>query len=61
VDSRRLRLCFLVISGFLAGGIIGALVFHRFGYSALLFPAALTATTSLVYGAYLFHRRHDGR
>jgi hypothetical protein len=53
VDSRRLRLCLLVISGFLVGGILGAVAFHRFNYSALLIPAALAAFTSLVYGIYL--------
>lgn len=54
VDSRRLRLCFLVISGFLVGGIVGAVAFQRLSYSALFIPAALTTITSLVYGTYLF-------
>lgn len=54
VDSRRVRLCFLVISGFLGGGIAGAVAFRHLGYSALLIPAALTAATSLVYGLYNF-------
>jgi uncharacterized membrane protein YoaK (UPF0700 family) len=59
VDSRRLRLCFLVISGFLVGGIAGAAAFDRLGYAALFIPAGLTAITSLVYGAYLLrNRRH---
>jgi uncharacterized membrane protein YoaK (UPF0700 family) len=59
VDARRLRLCFLVISGFLCGGIVGAAVFQRLGYSALFIPAALTAITSFAYGAYLLrNRRH---
>jgi uncharacterized membrane protein YoaK (UPF0700 family) len=58
VDSRRLRLCFLVISGFLGGGIVGAVAFHRLSYSALFLPAALTAITSLAYAAYLLRHRH---
>jgi uncharacterized membrane protein YoaK (UPF0700 family) len=59
VDSRRMRLCFLVISGFLVGGIVGGVAFARFHYAALFIPATLTAITSLAYGAYLFrHRRH---
>ena len=53
VDVRRLRLCLIVISGFLCGGIAGALAFRSFGYSALLFPASLTAVVSIAYG---FHR-----
>ena len=52
VDSRRLRLCLIVISGFLCGGIAGAFAFRAFGYSALLFPASLTAAVSIVYGLY---------
>lgn len=53
VDSRRLRLCILVISGFLVGGILGAIAFHHFNYSALFIPAALAAITSTAYGIYL--------
>jgi uncharacterized membrane protein YoaK (UPF0700 family) len=57
VDSRRLRLCFLVITGFFCGGIIGAFAFRRFGHAALFLPAGLTATTSLCYVLYrLLHR-----
>jgi uncharacterized membrane protein YoaK (UPF0700 family) len=58
VDSRRLRLCFLIISGFLAGGIAGAAAFRHLGYSTLFIPAALTAITAIAYGAYLFRKRH---
>ena len=57
VDSRRLRLCFLVISGFLVGGVVGAVAFYRLSYSALFIPAALTAITSLAYGIYLLRNR----
>lgn len=52
VDARRLRLCLIVISGFLCGGIAGAFAFRSFGYSALLFPASLTAVVSIAYGLY---------
>jgi uncharacterized membrane protein YoaK (UPF0700 family) len=52
VDTRRLRLCVLVISGFLLGGIAGAAAFHRLSYSALFIPAGLTATTAVTYGLY---------
>jgi uncharacterized membrane protein YoaK (UPF0700 family) len=52
VDIRRLQLCFLVISGFLCGGVSGTLAFNRFGYSALFVPAVLTAVVALAYGLY---------
>ena len=58
VDGRRLRLCFLIISGFLVGGVAGAAAFHQVSYSALFIPAALTAFTSFAYGTYrLLNRR----
>lgn len=52
VDTRRLWLCFIVISGFLCGGFAGTLAFQTFAYSALLFPASLTAVTAIAYGLY---------
>ena len=57
VDMRRLRLCFLIITGFLCGGIAGAVAFHRLIYSALFIPAALTAISSLAYGIYHLRNR----
>lgn len=56
VDTRRLRLCVLVISGFFCGGVLGALAFGRFGYLSLSFPATLTAAVALAYGGYRLHR-----
>ncbi len=47
VDRRRGRLCFLVISGFLCGGIAGTLLFRATGYAALFVPGALTAMAAL--------------
>ena len=52
VDRRRLRLCFLIISGFLCGGIGGAVAFRRLSYAALHIPAALAAMTALAYALY---------
>lgn len=40
VDRRRLRLCWVVITGFAGGGVAGAVSFQRLGYSALLLPSA---------------------
>jgi uncharacterized membrane protein YoaK (UPF0700 family) len=53
VDVKRLRMCVLVISGFLCGGIAGALAFRFIGFSTLFIPAGLTATASLSYAFYL--------
>lgn len=53
VDSRRLRLCFLVITGFLCGGIAGAVAFRQLHNAALFIPAALTAITAFTYRATL--------
>jgi uncharacterized membrane protein YoaK (UPF0700 family) len=58
VDSRRLRLCYLITSGFLCGGIVGAVTFRSFGYAALFIPGGLTAMTSLVYGLYGLRKAH---
>jgi len=52
VERRRLRLCCLIISGFLCGGVAGALGFQHIGYDTLLLPAALTGGASLAYGLY---------
>ncbi len=52
VNVKRITLCFVVISGFLCGGIFGTLAFQSFNYSALLFPAFLTFFVSIVYGLY---------
>ena len=52
VDMRRLRLCFLIITGFLCGGIAGAAAFHHLRYSALFIPAALAAIASFAYGIH---------
>ena len=57
VDKPRLRLCFLVISGFLVGGVAGALVFPHMGTATLLIPAGLTAGASL---AYVIYRMRSG-
>jgi len=56
VDAKRLRLCIVVISGFLCGGIAGTLAFNVLSYSALLIPATLTALASIAYGIYHYRR-----
>ena len=57
VDPRRLRLCFLIISGFLCGGIAGAVAFRFLSYSALLIPSGLTAAAAVSYGLFTLRQR----
>ena len=47
VDARRVRLCAVVISGFLLGGVLAGGLFHWLGYGTLLLPAALTGCLAL--------------
>jgi uncharacterized membrane protein YoaK (UPF0700 family) len=56
VDSKRLRMCVLVITGFFCGGLAGAVSFHFIGTNALLIPAVFTGGAS---GGYTLYRiRH---
>jgi uncharacterized membrane protein YoaK (UPF0700 family) len=48
----RLTLSGLIISGFLAGGILGALLFRHLHYDALFGPAVLTGLTGIGYVIY---------
>lgn len=57
VDVRRVRLCFLIISGFLVGGIAGTIAFKRYCYESLLIPAGIIALTATVYGVCLMWTR----
>lgn len=52
LPMRRLTLSGLIISGFLAGGMLGALLFRHLHYDALLAPAALTGAVGVGHVAY---------
>lgn len=60
VDTRRLKLCVLVIGGFLAGGVAGALAYRAVGYRALAVPATLTGLAALAYVLYRARRMASG-
>ncbi|WJI16643.1 YoaK family protein [Pseudoxanthomonas winnipegensis] len=49
---RRLSLCVTVITGFLAGGLAGALGFHRWSYTVLIAPAVICLGLACVYALY---------
>jgi uncharacterized membrane protein YoaK (UPF0700 family) len=57
INMKRLQLCLLVISAFLGGGVAGTIAFKAFDYSALLFPATLTAVVAIAYGLYRVAKR----
>lgn len=59
VETRRVSLCLLVIGGFSAGGVLGALGFTRLGYTALYLPAGLVLAAALGY-AVLHYRGRSG-
>lgn len=52
VDMLRLRVCVLVVTTFIAGSTVGALLFVRLQEYALLIPAVLTGTCGLCYALY---------
>lgn len=56
VDTRRLRLCVLVISGFLVGGVAGAATFQWTSYDAMLVPAGITGLTAVSYWVYRLYK-----
>ena len=59
VNTPQLRLCLLIISGFVLGGVAGTVAFRSLSYSALYVPGALTAATAIAYVAH--ETRHRGR
>lgn len=52
IDTRRARLCLMLIGGFLLGSLLGALGYARFSYATLYFPAAATGAVGLAYAVY---------
>ncbi|MFC4728620.1 YoaK family protein [Coralloluteibacterium thermophilus] len=57
VDGRRIALCLLVATGFLCGGVLGALLFPHLGYRTLWLPALLTGSAGVAYVVYDLRRR----
>ena len=60
VARRRLMICIVVVTAFLAGGVAGALLFAAAGYRALYVPAAITGLAGLGYAAYRQRRLARG-
>ena len=56
VDHQRVRLCFLIITGFFTGGVVSALLFPSLVYGTLYVPGGMTAAASLAYAFYFLRR-----
>ena len=61
VAKRRLWLCLVIVASFLAGGVVGALLFGQVQYRALYLPALLTGGTGLTYAVYRHRQIAAGR
>jgi uncharacterized membrane protein YoaK (UPF0700 family) len=59
VNTLRMKLSFLVISGFFTGGVAGAISFNRIGYFTLLGPVALTGFASIGFAVQHTRQRSD--
>ncbi len=51
-DRRKLQLFLLIITGFIAGGTVGALLFARWQFDALYVPATTCLLLALAYHFY---------
>lgn len=49
VDHRKTRLLLGILTGFFLGGVLGAAVYARVQYLAMLVPAAITGLAAVVY------------
>jgi len=57
-DKRRVVLYLTLITGFVAGGIVGAIGFKDFGFHSMMFPASSCALLALAYLTY-WHRQQS--
>lgn len=55
-DKRKIILYLTLIVGFIAGGVVGSLLFSRFQFSALLAPGIMAATIAVCYWIY-WHKK----
>lgn len=57
VDWIRVRLYAMLITAFVCGGVVGALLFDQLGYNTLYVPAGLTGAIGLGYMAFVHQWR----
>ncbi len=60
-DKRKAVLFLLLISGFIAGGAVGAWLFQRFKFNALLFPGIACLILAFIYYLYRMHQTRTAR
>lgn len=52
-DSRKIMLYCILIAGFIVGGVMGAILFAHYRFSALWVSCLLTAAVAVSYGVFL--------
>jgi uncharacterized membrane protein YoaK (UPF0700 family) len=57
VDSRRVAVCALVMSSFVLGAVVGAVMYERWEGNALLGSAALAAVVAVLSAGLCLRRR----
>ena len=60
VDRRRVLLYLILISGFVCGGVAGAVLYQQWQALALLLPAAMALSLAACYWVFL-HGRHQSQ
>lgn len=60
LDARRARLYLILITGFVAGGSIGAYGFEQLSFTALAIPAGAAMLLAAVNSAFICMRKPDG-
>lgn len=60
-DYRKILLYLILISGFIFGGMVGAVCFERYKFFSMLFPAGLSALMAIIYWIYLFVKFQSSR
>jgi uncharacterized membrane protein YoaK (UPF0700 family) len=58
-NSRRVILYFILIAGFILGGVLGALSFAHFRFYSVIMPASICALLSAIYFIYLKKIKHS--
>lgn len=60
-DYRKILLYLILISGFIFGGMVGAILFEHYKFSSMLFPAGLAALMATIYWVYLLAKFRNNR
>jgi uncharacterized membrane protein YoaK (UPF0700 family) len=56
LDRRKAKLFGLIIFGFVIGGTVGTLIYTKYQFFALLFPASICLFIAVIYRAYTLSR-----